>query len=54
MTPAEVAGTIAGLLTVASDHPGTCLDEVTVRPPAAVVATHDEAIARRAEAISQQ
>jgi NAD(P)-dependent dehydrogenase (short-subunit alcohol dehydrogenase family) len=54
MTPAEVAGTIAGLLTVASDHPGTCLDEVTVRSPAAVVATHDEAIARRAEAISQQ
>ena len=49
MTPAEVAGVIAGLLGVAAAHPGTCLDEVTVRSPSAVVATHDEAIAARGE-----
>jgi NAD(P)-dependent dehydrogenase (short-subunit alcohol dehydrogenase family) len=53
MTPAEVAGTIAGLLGVASDYPGTCLDEVTVRSPAAVVTSHDEAIARRNDAIGR-
>jgi NAD(P)-dependent dehydrogenase (short-subunit alcohol dehydrogenase family) len=49
MTPDEAAGTVAGLLGVATAHPGTCLDEVTVRSPSAVVATHDEAIAQRDE-----
>jgi NAD(P)-dependent dehydrogenase (short-subunit alcohol dehydrogenase family) len=44
MTPEEVAGTIAGLLSVAVDHPGTCLDELTVRSPSAVVASFDEAL----------
>jgi NAD(P)-dependent dehydrogenase (short-subunit alcohol dehydrogenase family) len=47
MTPAEVAGTIAGLLGVAAEYPGACLDEVTVRSPSAVVTSHDEAIAGR-------
>ena len=54
MTPAEVASTIAGLLGVAAEHPGTCLDEITVRSPSAVVASHDEAIAERAENLSEE
>jgi NAD(P)-dependent dehydrogenase (short-subunit alcohol dehydrogenase family) len=54
MTPAEVASTIAGLLGVAAEHPGTCLDEITVRSPSAVVASHDEAIAERAQTIGEQ
>jgi NAD(P)-dependent dehydrogenase (short-subunit alcohol dehydrogenase family) len=54
MTPAEVASTIAGLLSVAAEHPGTCLDEITVRSPSAVVATHDEAIAKRAQTTGEQ
>lgn len=49
MTPAEVAGAIAGLLSVAATFPGTCLDEVTVRSPSAVVTTHDQAIAQRGQ-----
>jgi hypothetical protein len=53
MTPVEVASTIAGLLGVAADHPGTCLDEVTVRSPSAVVASHDEAIAERAQIVDE-
>lgn len=44
MTPEEVAGVLAGILGTAIDHPGVCLDEVTVCSSSAIAETFGAAL----------
>jgi NAD(P)-dependent dehydrogenase (short-subunit alcohol dehydrogenase family) len=44
MTPEDVAGVLVGLLGTALDHPGVCLEEVSVCSPSAVAGTFGGAL----------
>jgi NAD(P)-dependent dehydrogenase (short-subunit alcohol dehydrogenase family) len=44
MTPEDVAGVLVGVIRTATDHPGICLEELTVRSASAVTATYEQAV----------
>lgn len=44
MTPEDVAGVLVGVIRTATDYPGICLEELTVRSASAVTATYEQAV----------
>jgi NAD(P)-dependent dehydrogenase (short-subunit alcohol dehydrogenase family) len=44
MTPEDVAGVLVGVMRTATDYPGICLEELTVRSASAVTATYEQAV----------
>jgi NAD(P)-dependent dehydrogenase (short-subunit alcohol dehydrogenase family) len=49
MTPEDVAGVLVGVIAAATDHPGVCLEELTVRSASAVTASYQHAVTDAAD-----